>query len=766
MRRVALPFGIPTGAGVLLGHSGGAAPEPALAAGAGAVAALWLSRRAARGPSPGTAARICGVALRGAAIVLAAWAAGALRAIPDGWDTIPGSGTHTVAGRIHSWRPLESGVSIRLEIHAVDGRRLSVPVVVGVWGEQSWGSTPRSSWCRFSGRLETPRGATNPGTPPYRADAARLRVSRGTGPAWGPGEPSFADRTRGRLAHHLDVTLGGFPARFAKAVLLGRSDLLTQEEREVFRRCGASHLVAVSGLHIGLAAVLAGLLAAPLGRRPRALVVTGAAAGYAALAGWAPSALRASVMVGAFLAGGEVGRPRPGHQGLFLAAAWLVWFDPELARRVGFQMSVGAVAGIFFALELVRLPPGRLRWIAGPAVVSLGAQWGTLAPALGAFGAVSPLGTAPNLAAVPLTSVFLPAVLATLLPGIGGVMAEAARGLARLVETVLTVCAGSLPYNELLPVPPVICQVIPGLLVAVWFTFPEGVRQRGRWRGAAAGLAAAAVVLVVAPWPPPPGPWIAFLDAGQADAAVIRLSDGTTWICDVGDDRGPGDAVSDAVLPFLRTARIRTVDGVILSHRHRDHVGALGYLIGRIPVGAVIETRGAEGAAWIDSLLDAHAVPHRGLLAGDTLHVGEGILLTAVHPATPGGTPEFAGDLNNASLVVYLRDGPLTALFAGDLEAEGEAACVNAGRVPRARVLKAGHHGSNTSSSVRFLAGVDAELAILSCGAGNRYGHPGSDALSRMRSAGVRIYRTDTMGCVWLRVGNDGEPAVTLHPPR
>jgi competence protein ComEC len=466
--------------------------------------------------------------------------------------------------------------------------------------------------------------------------------------------------------------------------------------------------------------------------------------------------------------GAALRRPRPLERWLGLALPWLLWADPGLVRSLGFLLSVGAVGGILFFLELW----GRTRRWLVPLIVSLGAQWGTLFIIVDAFGQLSPLATLPNLLVIPLTALFLPAVLFSTLTALsgplGGLFVEAARLLGRAIETVIATSSCHLPFLTGWPPPPSVVLVLFPVLLILWFSLPAERRRTGRVR--AMGVASAALLVIggLVPGAPPPGPWVAFLDVGQGDAAVLRLSDGTVWVVDVGDDRGPGDAARNALIPFFRHQRLRRVDGLVLSHRHRDHVGALGSFLEAVRTERVYDagfgsTRGTPGR--VDSILAAHGLWPCLVAAGDTLHPGRRPCVVAAAPER--GDPQarlFGDSLNNVSLVIRVEDGPLSVLFAGDLETEGETACLRSFRKLAARILKVGHHGASTSTTPEFLRAVAPEWAVISCGEGNRFRHPSPRTLDRLHQAGISVLRTDRDGGVVFTLA-EGELRARTHPP-
>lgn len=763
MPRWECPTGVATAAGLVLGMTvagGIPASDWRLLGAASLLLALGL-------PATAVPGRRWTVTV---ATILTAVAAGALVGGGGAGPAAPDLAATRVAGRVLAWE--DGGRRVTLAAYRAGGRRLEPPRTIRILGRTDWGETPESCWAAFSGRLEAERGPTDPGARRWGRWDGTLLADAASRPLWGPGRPPSWILLRSRLTRSLHMRLPGFPGRLAEAMLLGRSRALTPREREVFRRTGVSHLVAVSGLHVGLIAWLVNLVLTGLPRGTRILGTATAAWLYAALAGGAPSALRAAALITAVGAGAWTHRPRPLWRWLALVLPWCLWMDPRLLDSVGFRLSVGAVAGILFLSDCVRLR-GRLRFLA-PAVASLGAQWGTLPVLVHTFGTLAPAALLPNLVAVPLAGLFLPAAVLALACaplGVAGVwMTAAARGLGAALGSVLRTSAGPSPFlRDLGPVHPAVLVAGP-LLVVLWFCLPDASRRRTRFRwtaGLAAALVAGAVFLPVSG---APGPWIAFLDVGQGDAIVFKLSDGTTWVLDVGDDRGAGDAGRDAVVPFLRHEGIHRVDGLVVSHRHRDHVGGLAAVLERIPVGAVYDAgygppRGTAGRT--DSLFATHDLWPCLVARGDTLHAGAGCRLLALHPGRGDPTAPARGvGLNDRSLVLRLEDRGLRVVLAGDAERASEREMLVSGVLGPTGVLKVGHHGSRTSSTPPFLDAVAPAVAVISVGEHNRFGHPDPVTLEHLAVRHVRVLRTDRNGCIRIAPDGRGGFRVRTHPPR
>jgi competence protein ComEC len=534
---------------------------------------------------------------------------------------------------------------------------------------------------------------------------------------------------------------------FLAALLLGRRDGLEPELAEAFRRTGLYHLLAISGMHLGLiAAVTYGALRSLLGRRAGAAASIGVLALYTALTSGAASVLRAALMAGLYLLGIVLGRRPDGLSAVCLAAAALLLWRPGLAGDLGFQLTVLATASVLIytrPLERrIRLP----RALAAPLAVSFAAQAATLPLLLAHFRQLSLLGPVTGLLAVlPFTGALALAMAAAALAACG---AEPEGPAVRLTLAAAATCASALfelvGFFATLPgasVPtPRLGPWALGLYLALWASFllrPTAWRTSGQ-----AGLVAlltAALLLGLRPEARAPLR-ITFLGVGNADCALLELPDGRTALVDgAGDPRGRIDVGSLAVVPFLWHAGVGHVDEALLSHVHPDHALGLVSVLEALPVGRL-----RTGLP-----LAADGVGGRLLEAARRA----GAPVEAINPYTD---TRYSLDENDRSLVLRLAFGRFSALFPGDAEraAEHELADTYGGRL-RSAVLKVPHHGSCTSSSAAFLAAVRPRLAIVPVGAQNPFGHPCPEAMERLRrTVGPERVLLSSDGSV--RVSTDG----------
>lgn len=624
---------------------------------------------------------------------------------------------------------------------------------------------PGARW-RLIVRLKRPHGFFNPGGFDYerwlfvhriratgyvRDGPANRRLSAAAG--------HWIDRARQRLRDGILQALHGSPyAGVIAALAVGARSGIDAALWRMLRRTGTSHLVAISGLHIGLVAGLALFLARRLWAlcgslalrlaAPRAGALAGLAAalGYALLAGLSIPTQRALVMIAVVMVAQIAGRRWMALDILAAALGAVLIWDPLSVLAAGFWLSFGAVALMLYAMQ-GRVGTEGLWWRWGR--VQLVLALGMLPLVLVFFDQQPLLGCLANLAAVPfLGFVLVPLVLAgtlllPLLPSAAALLlhgaAEAFACLAALLKALASLPFAVWHHAVVSPWPFALAMVGVLMLLA-----PRGVPLR--W----VGLCWLLPLLVNLPARPPPGElWLSVLDVGQGLAAVARTH-AHVLVFDTGPRFGRDfDAGRAVLVPFLRQAGVRRLDKVIVSHGDNDHIGGLASLLDAIPAAQVLSS--VPRATRVPGARHCHA--------GQRWR-WDGVAFRMLHPP-----PDSRRRGNNGSCVLRIEAAGQAVLLPGDIEAPAERALLRRyGRQLHAAVLIAPHHGSKTSSTAAFLRAVDPGTVLFAVGYRNRFRFPDAGVAARYAALGARSLRTGYAGALRVRIGRRGVTVSAWRP--
>lgn len=698
-------------------------------------------------------------------------------------------------------------VLVDLEAVASEGpgawRPASGRVYLQVIGEPD--SAPgRGDVAVFSARLRPPWGFRNPGSGGFEAYLARKGVAARAGASWpgqvcfarpGPGAP-FWLRWRRRTASAIMSAVPGQSGAVLAALVLGDRSRISPQTSESFRKAGTTHLLAISGLHLGiLALILVPIFRALLVRVPvlalrnpvdplARLCALPALTAYAAISGFQTSTLRALAMTGLVVLGGGLSRPSVPLGLLLSGASVLAVGRPSVLGDPGFQLSVAALAGLFWLsprLEAKLLgwrrptdplapPPGRLRRLGRVAALGavkvlcagISAGLATLPLVAYHFASSSLLGLALNPLAVPVVEFFcLPvalvaAALHALWPEAAALLwATGGAGIGALIRA----------QDFLVPLVPALSSSLLrtpfGVLGALGLLAAAGLLLEGRRRAFAAfALAAVGMTILLLPglvhwiqtrWDPDAHLWA--LDVGQGQALVLRVpgEDGPVWI--VVDGGGFADSATDTgeriVVPALEALGAGRLWLVVSTHPHPDHVLGLTTVVrsarpsllwlpssffGDERYGKLLEAAAETGTAieWISG-------PGRRLRLGST----------GLETWWVAGPRE-----NDRSLILRLTCGGRVALLPGDVQSAGQALVLRKGISPLCDVLVVPHHGAANAVDPTFLRLARPKVALVS--AGGRPGLPSDSMVSTLQSVGARVLATFQSGCLEASFGSGG----------
>lgn len=609
----------------------------------------------------------------------------------------------------------------------------------------------------FAVRLRSPRGLRNPGgwdaekgalvdrlaaTGTVRATGAR-RLSPGSGIA------GWRDATAARIG----TAVARPSSRFVRALALGDTRGLSDEDWSTLRANGLTHLIAISGFHVGMVAGAGALVARlfwwlwpGLGRRlPARLAAAGAGAGcalvYAAAAGFSLPTVRTLLMI-AVVAGAQALRRSVGTtQTLAVAAMLVLVADPLSVLTPGFWLSFLGVAWLLWCL-----PRGTGSWFAELVKAQGVATLGLLPVTVLLFGQASLAGPVANLVAVPWWSL----VVAPL--SVGGLVLEWIHPAAGAAAWRLAAWCFDLPWPmfEWLADSPVALWWLPqahwlaaplAMCGAFWLLLPRPVP--GRW-----------LALLLWPgllWPATDAPGageasVTVVDVGQGLAVLVRTRHHAVLY-----DAGPAvpegyDAGERVVLPAARALGVRHIDRVIVSHGDLDHAGGLAAIRRELPVADLLAPDGS-GVPGADPCLAGRS------------WAWDGVRFRFLHP--PAYFPYLG---NEASCVLRVETAGGSVLLTGDIGAIIERRLVREDPAGvQANVVVVAHHGSRHSSDPAFVAATGAQHAVFSAGHANPFRHPASDVVERWRAAGARPWATSSGGALTFRLAASG---ITVSPYR
>lgn len=635
---------------------------------------------------------------------------------------------------------------------------------------------------RATVKLRTPTGDRNPGGFDYRGYLRGRGYTRtGTVRARDDlevirSEASLLDALvvtplRRHVREAIRQNLSGDPAALVEGVLLGDKSGVSDPVREAFSRSGVSHVLAVSGLHVGLVAGGAFFLARSVGG---GAVVCGVSTSivvwvYALITGLPASVVRAA-SVACLVVWARACRVQiSALNALGLAGLLILVFRPFDLLSLGFQLSFAATGGILLLYrpitDLLAFGGGyRWRtWVAMPLSVSVAAQLSTMPLIVAAFGQVSVIATLANLVVVPLMSGAVGIGLLTVVAA--GVSVDLAAILNGANWAALSASLW-LAHRLAAPEWAAVSVVAPSLSSTVVFVcalliLVESVRA-SRWCSTLVivGLVAANVSV----WRtviPEDRLIVRVIDVGQGDAILLSFPNGRQMLVDGGIAGFGQDAGDRAILPLLRYLGISRLDAVVASHPHADHVGGLVTILDRVEVGHYLESGqyyGSATAGRIQDLIARRGMGQHVVAAGDTL-VGFGAASVVVlHPRPEFVNPDGPAPdgLNNGSVVFKVTYRGQSVLLTGDIEHETDPALLSWGGRLASTILKSAHHGSKTSSTSAFLNVVKPEWVAISCGIDNKFKHPSPEVLERYAQQNADVRRTDLSGCVTYEIDGQG----------
>jgi len=596
-------------------------------------------------------------------------------------------------------------------------------------------------------------------------------------------------------------------ALLIKGIMLGKRSNLPTDTVETFRNSGNLHVLAVSGLHVGFVATFCyfSLLtfASILGIRSKhphltkkviVLLTIAAVVIYACLVGFRTSVFRAALMASLFLFATVIDRDADIYNLLAFAALILLLLNPTQLWDIGFQLSFVAVTAIVYFVPKMEKPFCRfwevpdssaddgsrignisatlgrsaLKWLILSYLVTLAALLGTTLIIAFHFFRAYPLGIIVGPFAVGFVSLILAFGMASVGAGLVSLLplAKLFAGLNHAIIYFFLKLLGLFGDASVVMKmkPPTFGTFVVYIAVCLGVTHWRLVYKN--WR-----VATLIGLSVIAIWV-----WdgafheegrlleVVTLDVGQGDAAVVKFPDGRVMLVDGGIQYSyenkkkkrqvEYDAGERVVAPYLDVNGVRELELVVLSHQDIDHGGGLAHILKNFEVKGVLGI--AEKANYSETIERLREIAQEEEILYEFEYAGEievtpTATLNLLHPIDAASTNLMDTDTNDDSLVMKLSYGEVDILFTGDIEAKAETRLITSGQDLRAEVLKVPHHGSRTSSTAPFIAGVQPKFALFSLGIRNRYGFPDAGVVARYQRRGCVILRTDEFGAITLK---------------
>jgi len=646
----------------------------------------------------------------------------------------------------------ESGGRQQRFLFEVESAEGDAQVLVGERLRLSWyGAAPEllpgQRW-PLELRLRRPRGVLNPGGHDFERRALERRLA-----ATGYVRRALTDAPlqpegglhgwRWQQSKALASAIDSSGVRFVQALALGDTRGLGERDWEVLRATGLTHLLAISGYHVGVVAGFAALLAGLFYRlwpwlglrlpRPQgaALLALLAASGYAAAAGFSLPTLRALLMVAAALSARLLRRAGSPAQSLALAMIVLLLADPLAILAPGFWLSFLGVAWLLWCLPRGTNAPAWRVLLTAQTVAAIG----LLPLTVWFFGQASLIGPVANLVGIPLISLVVVPLSLLSLAGLALSLPGAALPGA-LAAWVMDRCwpwldrAASLDGALAWLPEPSLTALLLAIVGGFWLLLPRAVP----------GKALALLLFLPLLWPArerlaegEAELWL--FDVGQGMALMVRTAD-HVLLYDAGPTYAGGlDMGEAAVVPALRALGVRYLDALVISHGDSDHAGGAGAVMRAFP-----PTHRFAPLGWQDEVYDACE-------AGGAW-TWNGVRFAFLHP-----TPHFPYLGNDSSCVLRIDAAQDSLLLTGDIAEVVELRLIReVGEGLDVDWLLVPHHGSRSSSSQAFIEATSPRQALVAAGFGSRFGHPHPEVLARYEQAGIGVVNTALGGALRLRL--------------
>jgi len=546
-------------------------------------------------------------------------------------------------------------------------------------------------------------------------------------------------------------------------MLLGEKSFLPPDLKEAFTDAGIMHILAVSGLHVGIIAMalLAFLNIMRLPKKFKLFILIFMLIIYASITGYRPSVLRATIMFILLISGKLINRNRNLNISLFFAAFLILLLNPLILYDAGFLLSFVVT---FFVINLSPIMQElffkKIVLIGNPLAISTAAWVGIFPLSAYFFNKISIISIISNIFIIPLTGVAVILGFLAFFIGLASIsLAGAIGNINYLVLNLITFIAKSfslLPFAFVYVAQPSIFIIILYYLIiflTVTIFYQKTPSQKMIKKIIFIILSAILLIIILQILYPTDDLKVTFINVGEGDCILIETSKKINILIDGGGtSQSDFDVGSKIVIPYLRRKGINEIDLLILTHPHLDHLKGLLPVVREFKIGMVLDSGlNSDLPEYIEfiSLIQNKGIPYHLAKAGDNFIFNNCLEMFLLNPLN-NTVFNSDSDFNNASIVVKLFYKNATFLFSGDIEEDSEKKLLIWQNILQSDILKVGHHGSATSTNIEFLDKVDPSIAVITVGK-NSFGHPSQKVIERLEDRNIKIYRTDENGTVIIK---------------
>ncbi len=625
--------------------------------------------------------------------------------------------------------------------------------------------------------ITEPDVARNPGNFDYKQYLLTLNigatatVSSASEMTWMQNRPenvvmALSLQCRTAILKALQTCMPNGSSYLTQAIFLGNKDYLDDGITDAFSVAGISHFMAVSGAHAAFFLMPFSFLLKKVGmkKQRRYFVEILLLFCYVAIAGFGIPVVRAGVMMSLKRLAFLLKRDYDPLVSLLLALSILMVYNPYVIYSISMQLSFGAV------LSMLWIQPVFRKWltsfrvaayisdkILGSVCLCLSVQLGTLPVLINQFQMPSVVTVLTNLFCAPFIELIMIGGIGITLLGlvqlsaVGKFLGYGVYFLGELVRLVAEYFAdlGRLQTWRI--------ASLDAWQILIYYVLLAGIIRiaHNGWKRFMAGILCAFLLLCSIQWPTRQLQ-LTCIDVGQGECIYLQTPSGHHYLIDCGSS-SVGQVAEYRILPYLKTEKVTELTGIFLSHYDVDHISGLQAILEAYAVTYLFLPDVSATTTDEERILDlavSYGTEVRYWKQGDAMKDGA-VSMQCLHPVTSLNTE----DSNALSMVLKVEYGEFDALLTGDLPIEAENEILNI--VGNCDVLKVGHHGSGTSTGERFLEIVQPQIALVSCGENNRYGHPAQDVLDRLEQAGSQVYITAEGGA--LTVTTNGENIVVTN---